>query len=203
MARRSASRHSGVAGGVAATAVGCAASGRRIDLSMPELADGAPPVPVTPLGDIRGWRFRVKCAKCRRVATLPVGALIEQYGTRTAIASSQRRRCSLKFGWLHHFPCSISLWRTPAARFRVARVSACLPPTSFIVAMSSSVSGRRLKSPSFAATRTNISGDTPSTSSMTLWCISRALMLRSAAQGSSTGISPAILSLPLVCLLPA
>src|SRR4051794_9418049 len=61
---------------------------------MPELPDGAPPVPATPIGELAHWRLSLRCAGCRRQAILSLSHLAGKYGPRTTIGNLVcRLRC--------------------------------------------------------------------------------------------------------------
>jgi hypothetical protein len=47
---------------------------------MPELPAGAPPNPVTPIGEIAKWEFRISCGKCRRKVMVRAATVIEREG---------------------------------------------------------------------------------------------------------------------------
>ena len=70
---------------------------------MPELPYGTAPVPVTPLGDVKHWQFRVTCRKCRRQAVVPVADIIERHGPKLPIYEAVARlRCN---GWTSSGTC--------------------------------------------------------------------------------------------------
>jgi hypothetical protein len=52
---------------------------------MPELPAGSPPTPVTPIGDVAGWQFRIWCGRCRRKVMIDVATIIERQGPRVPI----------------------------------------------------------------------------------------------------------------------
>ena len=61
---------------------------------MPELPYGAPPVPGTPIGDLRRWRLEIRCGRCRRHTVFQLEHLAERYGRRVTIGEIIRRlRC--------------------------------------------------------------------------------------------------------------
>jgi hypothetical protein len=64
---------------------------------MPELPYGAPPGPVTPIGEVDKWELRIKCRGCRRKVVLRVAHIIERRGPRLPIYRLVTNlRCS---GW--------------------------------------------------------------------------------------------------------
>jgi hypothetical protein len=70
---------------------------------MPELPYGAPPGPVTPIGEVEKWEFRIKCGGCRRQITLRVAKVIERHGSRLRIYQAVAKlRCS---GWAPSGQC--------------------------------------------------------------------------------------------------
>jgi hypothetical protein len=61
---------------------------------MPELPYGAPPVPATPIGDLRQWRLDVRCSRCRQHTVLGFEYLAQRYGRRVSVSEIVRRlRC--------------------------------------------------------------------------------------------------------------
>lgn len=64
---------------------------------MPELPSGAPPGPITPIGELAHWEFRIWCGRCKRRIALPVADVIERQGRRLPIYQAVAKlRCS---GW--------------------------------------------------------------------------------------------------------
>jgi hypothetical protein len=64
---------------------------------MPELPAGAPPTPVTAIGDVAKWEFRISCGKCRRKVMVRVATIIERQGPHLPIYRVvDRLRCN---GW--------------------------------------------------------------------------------------------------------
>ena len=64
---------------------------------MPELPHGAPPGPVTPIGELAHWELRIWCSRCKRRISLRVADVIERQGQRLPIYQAVAKlRCS---GW--------------------------------------------------------------------------------------------------------
>ena len=71
--------------------------------AMPELPYGAPPSPVTPIGDVEKWEFRIKCLGCRRKVVLRVADVIAGRGPHLPIYQVVANlRCS---GWTSSGNC--------------------------------------------------------------------------------------------------
>ena len=70
---------------------------------MPELPYGAPPSPVTPIGGVEKWEFRIKCRGCRRKVVLRVADVIARRGPHLPIYQVVANlRCS---GWTQSGTC--------------------------------------------------------------------------------------------------
>jgi hypothetical protein len=64
---------------------------------MPELPPGAPLAPITPIGEVAKWEFRISCSGCRRRVMVSVASVIERLGPRVPIYRIvDRFRCD---GW--------------------------------------------------------------------------------------------------------
>jgi hypothetical protein len=70
---------------------------------MPELPHGAPSGPVTPIGEVAKWEFRIKCRGCRRKVVLRVADISARRGPRLPIYQVVANlRCS---GWTPSGTC--------------------------------------------------------------------------------------------------
>jgi hypothetical protein len=59
----------------------------------------APRVPGTPIGDLKRWRFHIRCGRCRRDAFLMPATLAETYGEDLYLAQVIRKlRCDGSWG---------------------------------------------------------------------------------------------------------
>jgi hypothetical protein len=59
---------------------------------MPELPYGSSPVPATPVWQLKGWVFDVRCSRCRRHTVLHVSDLVAQaHGTSYEIQHIETR----------------------------------------------------------------------------------------------------------------
>jgi putative SOS response-associated peptidase YedK len=58
--------------------------------AMPELPYGAPPGPVTPIGDVDHWQLRISCSGCKRKVAVRVADVIERLGRQLPIISGRR-----------------------------------------------------------------------------------------------------------------
>lgn len=62
---------------------------------MPELSATAPPVPATPIGELKQWQIDIRCSGCRRYVTLRVEDLARRHGETLRIGPVIRSlRCS-------------------------------------------------------------------------------------------------------------
>ena len=62
---------------------------------MPELPHSAAPVPATPIGDLSGWWFEIRCDHCRRNVSILLDTLAAWHGKQMTVSAALRRlRCS-------------------------------------------------------------------------------------------------------------
>ena len=70
---------------------------------MPELPDGAPPAPVTPLWQVEKWEFHIWCGSCRRRVVLSVADILRRTGPFVPIYRAVAQlRCN---GWTPSGQC--------------------------------------------------------------------------------------------------